>query len=269
MMHDGNIYLGKIVKTDSSGIVIESFGQTLTISQSDILRSEKNFDSFKDVTADIKLRDGSLIKGKIQNFDDEIGIYVDIDFGTITLPVASIKEISNGEQKIKNNGYNYLAGLILGYYQPIGGDGKFSSSYLTTAFIEKNTPFIRGLYTGAGFSYLDLNHENTNLDYSMFILEPYFSYKFLSFRNSGITDRIIPFARIGFGLSYITLEDGRPSAGVKSSSELNPVISAGAGFDLVIANDIMMRISMNYKVVPQSSEIFQAASLNLGAVYGF
>jgi len=271
MLHDGNIYLGTISKTDSSGIVIETFGQTLTISQSDILKSEKNFDSFKDVTTDITLKDGSIIKGKIQNYDEEVGLFVNINFGTITLPVESVKEISNGEQKIKNNGYNYLAGLTLGYYQPLGGDGKFSGSFLTTAFLEKDSTLFRGLFIGAGLSYFDMNHENSDLIYSMFILKPYLSYKFLTFRKSSniLINRFIPFSRVGCGFSYIKLKDGRPNADSSSSIELNPVISAGAGFDVVITKNVIFRLAADWAIVPQSSEMFQAASLNFGAVYGF
>ncbi len=270
MLHDGNIYLGKITSTDSSGIVIETFGQTLTISQSDILKSEKNFDSFKDVTTDITLKDGSIIKGKIQNYDEEIGIFVNIDFGTITLPVESIKEITNNILKIKNNGYNYLTGLTIGYYQPMGGTGKFSGSYLTTAFIEKNTSLVRGLYAGGDFSYIDMQHENSSLDYSMLMLEPYLSYNFFTFKNSSsFLHRLIPFVRIGGGLSYIMLKDNRPTAVTESSSELNPFISAGAGFDMEIIPSLLLRTSACWYIVPQSSETFQASAISIGAVYGF
>lgn len=270
MLHDGSIYLGKIIRTDSNGIVIETFGQNLIISLNDILKSEENIDNFKDTITDITLKDGSIIVGKIQNYDEEVGLFVNIDFGTITLPVESIKKITNRIQKIKYNGYHYLTGLTIGYYQPIAGSGKFSGTYLLTAFVEKNTFLLRGLYVGGDFSYLDMQHENSSLNYSMLMLEPYLAYNFFTFKNSSsFLNRFIPFVRVGGGLSYIMLKDNRPNSVTDSSSELNPLISAGAGFDVEIISAILLRTSACWYIVPQSPETFHMSAISIGVVYGF
>jgi len=270
-LKNGSILLGEISSAESDGITIKTFGESRKIPQRDLLKSEKTLENLKNLKVDITLRDGSVIKGKLQNYDEEIGILVDIDFGSLTLPVQSIKEIIDINQKIKNSGYNYLAGASLGYYVPSGSAGKFSSSYTASIFFEMDTAVMRGLYAGAGFSYLDMKHENTSLEYSMFTLEPYMSYKFMDFRNSnnGSISTLIPFVKLGFGLSYISLKDNRASAVSSSVSELNPVMSAGIGIDTEISQYLMLRLSGDWKIVPQSSGLFNTAGLSLGIVYGF
>lgn len=269
LLYNGNIYLGKITNTDSNGIVISTFGQSMTITQSEILKSDKSLESIKGISTDITLRDGSVIKGKIQNYDDEVGIFVNIDFGTVTLPVQSVEGITDTGQRIKYNGYSYIAGFTLGYYMPSGGGGNFNGAFLGTAFLEKDSTLMRGLYLGGSFSYMDMNHDNTDLDYTMLMLEPYISLKYFGFRNSSsFLKRFVPFATLGCGFSYIRLKDQRESASDSSSSELDPVFSAGIGFDVEIQWNLMLRANSVFKAVPQSAGMFTATVFSLGVVYG-
>jgi len=57
--------------------------------------SEKRLDNIKKLYIAIQLKDGSIIKGTIQNYDEEIGVLINTGLGQNTIPVSSIKEIYN------------------------------------------------------------------------------------------------------------------------------------------------------------------------------
>ena len=94
-LKDGGICLGEIEIVDPTGITIKTFGETKKILQSEIVKSEKRLDNIKKLYIAIQLKDGSIIKGTIQNYDEEIGVLINTGLGQNTIPVSSIKEIYN------------------------------------------------------------------------------------------------------------------------------------------------------------------------------
>lgn len=266
MLHDGNIYLGKITSTDSNGIVIETFGQSLTISQSDIFKSEKNFDSFKDVTTDIILRDGSLIKGKIQNYDEEVGINVNIDFGTITLPVQSIKEISDPVKKKYYNGAPVNIGFTGGYYMPYSGlASDYNSNYNFSIFAEFDSKIIRGLSFGGELSTVLMDYKVDDSDFSIYTLQPYAIYKFLQLRKEPSFLRLfVPFVSAGMGGAYIVKETSSTE-----KSEVDLVGNLKIGIDVNLTESIIARFNTGSEIILQKNTNFNRAYFNAGLMYSF
>ncbi|PKL16742.1 MAG: hypothetical protein CVV49_14580 [Spirochaetae bacterium HGW-Spirochaetae-5] len=266
MLHDGNIYLGKITNTDSKGIILETFGQTLTISQSDILKNDKNFDSFKDMTVDITLRDGSLIKGKIQNYDEEVGIFVSIDFGTITLPVESIEEISDPVKKKYYIGSPVSIGISGGYYIPVFGLAPdFESSYNFSLFAEFNSSFLRGLAFGGELQTIMIDYKADDSNFSIYLIQPYLIYKFLDFKKeSSFINRFTPFISAGIGGAYIIKKSV-----VTEKSEINPAANMKIGSDITITESVRARIFTGFETILQSSTTFNRLFVNAGVMYSF
>ena len=185
-LQNGKIYLGEINTAESDGITIKTFGETRKISMEDIFKTEKTLDSLKYQQIDITLKDGSVIKGKIQNYDEEIGINVNIDFGNITLPVQTVDSITDQNRKKHYGGSDINVGITGGYYCLLGeASNSFNNFFKLTLFAEFNTGLVRGLFAGIdiAFTFMDYSGKE-NLSFSMYSLQPYLIYRFFNFRNS-------------------------------------------------------------------------------------
>jgi len=119
-LKDGTVYLGTAVVDDVAGITISSFGQERTISQSDILLVSKDLAAFSATEVEIRLPDRSVLKGKIRNYDEEIGLLLETYFGAITLPPKAIEAIQDPVQRELFFGVPFQAGLVAGYQWPLG-----------------------------------------------------------------------------------------------------------------------------------------------------
>ena len=164
-MQDGHIYLGKAGDSDAFGFSLETFGENKKINHSDVLMKEKDLSALKMQQVEIVLKDGSVIRGKIQDYDEEIGLLLNIDFGALTLPVQNVRAIWDDSQRNFYKGNIFHIGLMGGYYTTIGSFNKdFGNSFNATIFGEFQIPLLRGLYAGVDASYFFLDYKtNANL----------------------------------------------------------------------------------------------------------
>ena len=269
---DGRIFLGKIVSTDSSGITIESFGEKKQFRHNEILETSNNMNSLKDSTVEVNLLDGSVMKGKIQDYDDEVGILIDGGFGRITLPVKNVKAINDYDQKKRHLGRDILAGFSGGYYLPIGTAGdNFGSSFIINLFVEINPGFSRNIFVGGDLDYLNMNCTSaSNVKFFQSGFHPYLSYRFFSFQDSkSFLKKVTPFVSAGIGASYIIRNDDRANASSSQKSEIDLSFLFKAGADYSITERVFVRLSMFGYYVTQKNDAFTVAGLSAGAVFTF
>jgi len=101
-LRNGIILVGKIIGLNEGYVEIEVYGTKIKLAVDEILRTESNFSSLKGKTIDIELKDKTIIKGKFQDYDPDIGFLFEIDFGVITVPLTNIKKIEDPLQKQKS-----------------------------------------------------------------------------------------------------------------------------------------------------------------------
>jgi hypothetical protein len=271
-MQDGRILLGKVTSTDSQGIVINSFGQSYNVSQNEIAKSEKDFASLQKQPVEIYLKDGSIIKGRIQNYDDEIGILVNIDIGALTLPVQNVKVIEDPDQRIYYNGYPFQIGFSAGYFLPQGDAAKsFDNGMNFSLFFEFDSGLYRGLFWGVDLKWFSLKYsKNSDYSYSMMSGDVYAMYKFLFFRSSqSLLSHLVPFVSLGGGPAYITLEDKRSDAVQEYYSEVDIKLTATAGFDVMIGSRAFVRAGAQYFIITQKKTPFNAFNCFIGSAVSF
>ncbi len=268
-LENGNVYLGELKSTGPDGVVFSSFGDTKTIRQSEVVRMDKDLSRAAKRPIEIELKDGSVLRGELLDYDDEIGVHLKTDFGKITLPSAGIKSITDTEQKTLYGGHPLLAGVLAGYYLPQGDfKSNFSSQPFFSLFGEVNSFLARGLYFGADFSYLMMEHASSQLDYNSYQLKAYASYRYLGFRGSGSFYKIfIPFVSVGAGLTYITMEDSRSTASVSRRNQMDPVYSLMAGVDTDIYGPLLLRVQAGWFAIHEESKLMQSFAGSLGIVY--
>lgn len=270
-LQNGKIYLGEINTAESDGITIKTFGETRKISMEDIFKTEKSLDSLKYQQIDITLKDGSVIKGKIQNYDEEIGINVNIDFGNITLPVQTVDSITDQSRKKHYGGSDINVGITGGYYCLLGeASDSFNNFFKLNLFAEFNTGLTRGLFAGIdiAFTFMDYSGKD-NLSFSMYSFQPYAIYRFFNFRNSSsFMNRVVPFVAAGMGIAYLIKENSSDS-GLNEMSELNFTYSLRPGTDIEIIENLWLRIYTGFESVPQKSNSLHQIVFNTGVMYSF
>ncbi len=271
-LQNGQIFLGKVIRADSQGIVVESFGERREFSQMEILKNEKDLSTLKVEYCDIYLKDGSILKGKIENYDEEVGILVNIDFGSITLPVKSVKEVNNPVQKKYYSGNSVQIGIGGGYFTPFGNlKDKYKSGYNFSLFAEFNPNLMRGLFIGGDLTYFPVDYKaSSDVNYNIFTVQPYVMYRFLFLKNStSFIRNLTPFASLGIGFGYVVLKDKRAGASSSEKSEIDLAYNLKLGGDYQIKHNIAVRLFAGWQTVTQKSDSLNMMLLNAGVLYSF
>ncbi len=270
-LKDGTIYLGEIKNVDSTGILIQSFGSTQSISQSDILKTDKELTEVSKRKIEVELKDASMLKGRIDNYDDEIGLFVMTDFGTITIASGAIKSISDIEFRNKVMGYDKGVGLQLGMALPTGSQkANFNTGYIIQGYFEHTSIFVRDLFIGLDLKYnMFENANSSDITYDIVSVQPYLSYMFRYFRKTTVPvlNDIIPFVSAGGGLTFVTMHDDRTGGG--DSAELVPSYFIGAGIDYLLFSPVTIRLKVLNEWIMESSGSFSTIQISFGAMMGF
>jgi len=273
IIKDGSIFLGQIKSADSKGIVIESFGKDTTISQSKIVKSSKDVRDIAGIPVEVLMKDGSIMKGEILNYDDEIGLLIKADFGTLTLKADRIVSIYNRVEKKLYYGPTVHFGITSGMYFPVGGFKKdFMNQPFISLFTEINSGFARGLFFGADLGYLFLKYKpDKDIDYNSFTLKAYAQYRFLDFRTLKSGARIfVPFVSAGAGIIYIARRDERLLSFLNSrKNEINALYNASLGLDLCATDNFIIRIQGGWLGFQQKSSLLNSFTAGLGLIGGF
>jgi small nuclear ribonucleoprotein (snRNP)-like protein len=273
ILKDGTIYLGDIKSVSSDGIVIESFGTTRTLSQKEILKSSKNMTAIQEVVAEIKLKNASVMKGVIQNYDDEVGLLLKTDYGSITMPAKGIAYIHDGSQKRKYYGPPAVVGVMMGCYFPVGAfKDRFHIQPLLSAFAEINSVFARGLYFGIDAGYMFMKYRpDRSVKFDGGTLKVYAQYRFLDLRILSSPARYLsPFIAAGAGISYIARRDNRDlSFGPTRKNEIDALYSVGFGLDVFATESIVVRAQCSWMGLQQKKALMNAFSTTVGIMWCF
>ncbi|MGQ9615518.1 MAG: hypothetical protein ACUVWJ_03860 [Spirochaetota bacterium] len=271
-LKDGRVYLGNPVSADATGITFNVFGEMITIDQSEILRTENDHSALREKPLEVALKDGSVIKGKIVDYDEEIGFLVDINFGALTIPAESIKVIEDPVQRNFYNGFPVHLGITGGYHNTMGEPGSdFGGSLNLSLFAEFNTGLIRGLFAGIESSYFIMNHKtDPDLKYNVITLLPYAMYRVLAFQSyKSFLKSFVPFVALDGGVALVAVRDKRTTAIREKYGEINLAFSPSMGFDYFITEKILLRLKGGWMFVPQNTSFFNIISVNMGAAYCF
>jgi hypothetical protein len=270
---DGRIYLGNVISAESGAVTVEAGGRQVTLSSGNILKTEKDFETLKTQIVEIELKDKSVVSGKVTDYDADIGLLLDIEFGSLTIPAESIEEITDPVQEKIYNGYPFQTGAQGSFYLPVGDlASSFSPSVNVLGFFELNPGLFRGLFFrfegGARFaSYPD----NTSLDFALFSLNAGVAYRVLFLRTTSVPflNIMVPYLFAGVGVTYVALHDNRENVFPADYGEMNLNITAQAGFDFFILNNLVVRVYAGWTMIMQMSTPLHLIEPGIGVVYCF
>ncbi|GEM_PF-5475482 len=267
---DGTIYLGQVKDVNAEKTVIASFGKETTIPTSRLEKNLPTHDQIAQISINIVLGDHSVISGKINDFDEDIGLLLNTGFGQITIPANSIQEIYIPRQKTAYHGYNFTFGGNLGYYSVIGDlSGAFEPSLRISGYGEFKTPY-RGWFAGLNLAYLYANYSlEKNVEYSILSLKPYVLYSFLDFKKTAyFLSRVSPFVFLQGGIASVSMKDNRENAIVAADDTILPAYAMGSGSDFRVSEHLNIRTLFQYEILFQKSIHFQDITIEAGVNYG-
>jgi hypothetical protein len=224
---------------------------------------------------EVHLKDGSTIRGRIKDYDQEIGLLVDIDFGSLTIPFESVRTIEDPRQRKRFTGSLLQAGLAAGYFWPVNGgplEVAFASSGSISLFAEINLLFVRGLHAGVEVSQFFMNTPSSaDLAYGISTLTASAVYKMFMFRTSSMAyvNRLVPWVSTGGGVAYISVRDGRSNALQSSYGEMDPAWCMGFGLDFAAQEWLAVRLGFRWLAVKQKGGLLHMPAIGLGATYSF
>jgi small nuclear ribonucleoprotein (snRNP)-like protein len=267
-LKNGDVILGTLIGPVSGGLSYQCFGEQRTIPITDIDLTEKNLQNLSQKAVYVVLKDGSVIQGKIVDYDEDIGVFLDISFGTLTMPTASIQRIYEKEKSAQYMGAGYQVSGFGGAYFPFGPSAEFFGlSWCAGAGFDWSIPQVRGLYASASLIVYGMDYlPDDVITYGMVSLRPEMTYKYLGWRmNKDFLSKIVPYASVGIGMVYIAITD--PSSYPASFGNITADAAVTLGIEFAVIDGIVAKLSGTGDVILQNGSPFFSAGVMLGIGY--
>jgi len=272
-IEDGSVYIGKVVSADKNEVTLDTFGRTVMLAPGAILRSEADMAKVQALPLEVRLKEGSLFRGSIQDYDPDIGLLLDVGFGTLTIPVANLKDIQDPAQRSRFIGAAALVGLTAEYYFPLGTfAGSFGSGFSFSLFAEYNLQLVRGLSVGLEATQLLMSYlSSTEVSYTATVLTLSPTYRLLFLRSTSIPFLmdLVPWVSAGGGVAYVGVQDRRTGAYQAYYGEPDPAWCASLGIDYMLGEKFVIRLNGRWLALQQSADLLHMVAVRLGAAYTF
>ncbi len=267
-LKDGTIVLASY-KSSSGDTMTYTIGEKeVSFSSGEILRSESTLASLIGKQINIELVDKTVIEGAFTDYDTDIGYFIDLSFGTLTIPVERVVRMIDPVQAKRYQGSAVAIGLRGLYLTAVGSDN-FKSMYGGGVSAEFGLPFMRGLFAGVGLDFAKLETDGLDdLSYLLIQITPNLTYRYLEFRSGqGALSRFVPFASLGGGMTVIYVRDLRDGVYPDSYGALSPHLRAEIGTDLYLTESTYLRLGGVWTTVLQDGDAFSAAGASLACYY--
>jgi len=265
---DGTILIGTIVRAEPGGMRYLAYGRETVLPSGRIQRSEGDLKALEGMPLTVELMDGSSLRGTFADFDPEIGLFLDISFGVLTVPIQSIKAVVDPVKRLRYAGSPFIARAGASYYFPVlGAASSFGPSLGIDVAAEWSVPLLRGLTAGfdARYSFADYLTSDT-AHYSFASVVPEASYRMLFLRTRADWLRnMTPFVSAGVGPVYVNLTD--PGGSPSQMGELDLALNVKLGLDLDFFKGIGLRLQGRGDLYFQQGGPFILISAGLMASY--
>ncbi len=261
---EGFIFIGTIIQTEQGYSSYQFMDREVRLMASRIIRTEADIDVLTDLPVRVELMDGSILRGTIVDYAPDIGIFLDIDFGVLTIPKASIRSIIEPMQGRRYSGNPFQAKAGASWYFPIGeSSGSFGSAIRIEGLGAYSISGIRGLSIGLDFTYSFTNFNAVpSVDYAFITLEPFVSFRYLAWRTKPSIIRILtPFAELGAGALYVRATD--PFSVPSMFGELCAGAFIKTGFDFELFKIFSLRAQLRFDSYLQNDKPFLALSAGI------
>ena len=269
-LKDGTILIAAFKARDGETMVYAAGGKEYRFSSGDVLRSEPSLESLAAKPVTLELTDKSTVEGLFNDYDEDIGYFIDLSFGTLTVPIEKVSRLVDPRQLRKFEGANVAIGVRGMGYATLGSD-YFSSGFGGGIGGEFGLPFFRGLFGGIDLDFLKLNNDTLkDFSYMLIMLTPKVTYRYLELRaGTGFASRLAPFASFGLGMTMVYIHDQRPDVCPDNYGSFSPHAKLDVGSDFYVRDNMYVRLGGSYLMVFQEGEPFKSVGANLSLYYEF
>lgn len=267
-LQNGEIILGTLTGPVPGGVSYATFGAERKIPLESIASTDKTLTSLADKMVNVVLKDGSSIQGKIVDYDPDIGVFLDISFGTLTIPVVAISEIYETAKRTLFNGTTFQISPYGGVYWPLAGSADyFGMSWYAGVGADWAIPKIRGLYAGGRATIYGMNYKkDSSVKYSMYSVRPEITYKYLGWRmKNNLLGKLVPYVSLGSGPVYIAIQD--PASYPSTYGSITADIAMTTGMELSFSSNIVVKLEGNGSLILQKGTPFMNAGVMLSLSY--
>ncbi len=269
-LDDGSILFASFQSASGDEMIYKNNSGEIRIKGSSILKTEPNISVLQGKVVNLILLDKSVIEGTFTDYDADIGYFIDLSFGTLTVPSDKVVRVADPAQIRKYEGSAVQLAARSLFSVPIG-DNNFS--YLAGGGLgaEFKLPFMRGLFAGADLDLITLKNDKLKeLAYTFIQISPKIIYRYMGFRtNPGLFSRLVPFTSLGGGMTVIFIQDLRSGVSPDSYGSLSPHMKAEAGFDYFLSDNWVLKLNGTYMTVFQKDALFNTVGGNLSVCYEF
>lgn len=267
-LKDGSILIATYQSTEGDTMTYSSGESRFDVKVSDIRKSEASLASLKGKAVSLELTDKSSVEGAFADFDEDIGYFVDLSFGTLTVPRDKVVRMIDPAQSRRYQGSDAALGVRSFFLSSLGNDN-FGAMYGGGASAEFGLPFFRGLFVGADLDFAKLNVKDLDdLSYLLIQITPKLTYRYLEFRSGqGFLSRVVPYVSVGGGMTVIYVHDDRDGAYPNSYGALSPHIKAELGSDLYLKENVYLRLGGDWTTVLQDGDAFSGVGGSLACYY--
>jgi len=265
-LRNGEILFGEIIAAGSGTVTIRSLGQSVDVLSTDIERTEPSLSALADLPVQVILKDGTIIKGKIVDFDEEIGIFVDIIFGNLVLPSATVDRIVDPSRAAKAAPASQWIGGSGNVSFPLSED--FGLSWGTGISWEFRTPWLADMKLGLSLSFESLSYKtDTQISFYNVGLSAYTIFTLDGlFQGLGIFS---PYLGFGGGAVVVQAFDQRPSAVIDQRGLLTGLLTSQIGIEWRLPMRLLLRTGGSLDKVLQTGGVFLVPKANIGLYFGF
>gem|GEM_PF-2239659 len=274
----GRVYIGAIQAKTADQTDILAFGKKESVPASDVESSGSSNAMLAGKKLYVTLKDGSLIQGRLKDFSEEVGLYLDSEIGAITIPDAKIAQIdlnaaaepasvttptsaARGLQLqlgvLASASYPFISDTLKqgfggGGYAEISTAGKFVSGFGIAATFEA----IAATQSTLRFS------ETSVYAYARKVFLPLGAFSASNLKKLGFA------VTLGFGGGYMHLSDSR-AGNLSPNGEAYSLTILKTGAEYPFARTVMFRFDIvnTFRIV--SGKNLWKPGIEMGAVYAF
>jgi hypothetical protein len=265
---DGAILIGSIVRPEPGGLRFLAYGREYSLPSANIQRSESDIKVLDGVPLTVELMDGLVLRGVFADYDPDIGLFLDISFGVLTIPIPSIKSVTDPVRRLRYAGSPFFARVGGAYYFPVfDAASSFGPSFGIDVAAEWSVPFLRGLSAGFDARYAFADYlPSAAAHYTFISAQPEASYRMLFLRTrSDWLSNLTPFVSAGMGPVYVSLADDSQSP--PQMGELDLGLNLKLGLDIDVFKGFGLRLQGRGDLYFQQGGPFVLFSVGLLASY--
>ncbi len=261
----GSLMIGRISARNGNTTEVTAFGEKHVIESEDIVSTTDSIAPYIQRRVLVILTDTSIVKGKIRDYSEDVGLYVDTEMGPLTIPAGKIDHIifHDSESAKPPPLVIYHLGLLGQVSYGLASDTmRLGVGGTFLGEIPMPSRWVPTL--GLAASYESISASQSALRFSEMSAYVYARRSF--YPLTGVLQRLGFAFTLGGGTTFAQVHDSRPSP-FSPNAEIQGIFVFKTGFEVTAAKSIRLRLDFaNFLRTVRGGNVWKPG-FELGVVY--